>query len=192
VGFLDRLRRAPATSGVLVLLAVVFLATSLEPSLLWRLAKIDARIREGEAWRLLTASFVHGGVLHLLVNGYALAMIGPAVEELYGRVRFGVVFLGGGAVGYVASTFFVRQPSLGASAGVFALLGVLLGFALRARRLLVPAARRALIRELLTVAAINVGFGLMVPYIDNAAHVGGFLGGLAASTILRPRGRAAA
>jgi len=192
VGFLERLRQAPTTSGVLVLLTVVFLATSLEPSLLWRLAKVDARIREGEVWRLVTASFVHGGVLHLLVNGYALSMIGPAVEHLYGPVRFGVVFVGGGAIGYVASTLFVRQPSLGASAGIFALLGVLLGFALRARRLLVPAARTALIRELLTVAAINVGFGLIAPYVDNAAHVGGLIGGLAVSTVLRPRGGAAA
>ncbi len=166
---------------------VVFLATAAHPALLWQFAKVDARIREGEWWRLVTANFLHGGVLHIAVNGYALVMIGPTVEQLYGRVRMLAVFLIGGVVGFAASTLFIRQDSLGASAGIFALLGVLLGFGLRAREVLAPQARRALIREILMVAAINLAFGVMVPYVDNAAHIGGFLGGLLLGALLRPR-----
>ena len=186
-GLVARLRFAPATTGLLVVLVGAFLASVVDPGLPWRFAKVTPRIRDGEYWRLVTASFFHGGLLHVAVNAYALAMIGPTVEEVYGRARMLVVFVVGGAAGFAASTAFVAQPSLGASAGLFALLGVLLGFAVRARQLLPQPVRRRMIREILTVAAINLALGLMLPYIDNAAHVGGFVGGLALSVALRPR-----
>lgn len=186
-GRLDRLRRAPATSALLAALVLAFLASSARPELVERFAKIDARVRAGEWWRLFTASFLHGGLVHIGVNGYALYAIGPTVERLYGRVRFLLVFLLGGALGFAASTAFVPQPSLGASAGLFALLGVLLGFAVRERRRLEPTARSAMMREILTVAALNLALGFMVPFVDNAAHVGGFGGGLALGVVLRPR-----
>jgi rhomboid protease GluP len=186
-GLLARLRQAPATATLLVVLLVAFLASSADPDVVRRFAKVSARVRAGELWRLVTASFLHGGLPHLAVNAYALSAIGPSVERLYGRTRFAIVFVAGGVAGFVASTLFVEAPSLGASAGLFALLGILLGFAVRARRLLAPASRRAMIREILFVAALNLAFGLMVPYVDNAAHVGGFVGGLALSLVLRPR-----
>ncbi len=186
-GLFDRLRHAPATFALVLVLVVVFVATMVHPAWAWDFAKVDARVRAGEWWRLITANFLHGGILHLAVNVYALSLIGPTVEQIYGRVRLLVIFVGGGAVGFAASTLFVRQVSLGASAGIFAMLGVLLGFSLRGRQLLNPQARRGMIREILMVAAINLAFGLMVPYVDNAAHVGGFVGGLAISAVLRPR-----
>jgi rhomboid protease GluP len=187
-GRFARLRQAPATTSLVVVLVVAFLASAADPDLVGRFAKVSPRVRAGEVWRLVTASFLHGGLAHIAVNAYALSMIGPTVEQLYGRSRFLFVFLAGGVAGFAASTLFVEQPSLGASAGLFALLGILLGFAVRARHILAPASRRAMIREILFVAALNLAFGLMVPYIDNAAHVGGFVGGLAMSALLRPRG----
>ena len=188
-GLLSRLGQAPATTGLIVALSIAFLASSVDPDIVARFAKVNARVRGGEVWRLVTANFLHGGLLHIAVNVYALTMIGPTVEQLYGRARFLVVFIVGGGVGFAASTLFVRQPSLGASAGLFALFGVLLGFALRGHLDLPSATRRAMIRQILEVAAINLAFGFMVPYVDNAAHVGGFLGGLALSVIVRPRPR---
>jgi membrane associated rhomboid family serine protease len=186
-GRLARLRQAPATTGLLVALVLAFLASARDPGVFERFAKMSDRVREGEYWRLVTASFLHGGLLHIAVNAYALSMIGPTVERLYGGVRFLLIFVVGGAIGFAASTAFVAQPSVGASAGLFALLGVLLGFAVRSRRTLPRRARRAMIQEILTVAALNIGLGLMVPFIDNAAHVGGFAGGLALGIVLRPR-----
>ncbi|HET9595501.1 MAG TPA: rhomboid family intramembrane serine protease [Anaeromyxobacteraceae bacterium] len=185
---LERLRRSPATSALLAALVLAFAATAARPGLLGRFDK-DNDLLRAEPWRLLTANFLHGGPVHLLVNAYALTMIGPTVERVYGAVRFWVVFLLGGVLGFVASALFVDAPSLGASAGLFALLGALLGFAVRARDRLVPAARRAMIREILTVAALNIGLGLAVPYVDNAAHVGGFAGGLALAFALHPQER---
>jgi rhomboid protease GluP len=185
-GRLARLRAAPATSGLLLALVAAYVASALDPDLVDRFAKVSARIREGEVWRLVTASFLHGGLVHLAVNALALSAIGPTVERLYGRTLFLLVFVLGGAAGFAASTALVEQPSLGASAGIFALLGVLLGFAMRHGRYIPSRARRAMIREILTVAALNLALGLMVPFIDNAAHAGGFAGGLALGLLLRP------
>lgn len=183
---LQRLRRSPATAVLLAALVLTFFLSAADPELVQRFAKVDSRIRAGEWWRLFTANFLHGGLLHIAVNGLALSAIGPTVEQLYGRVRFALIFLLGGAVGFAASTLFVRAPSLGASAGLFALLGVLLGYAVRNRRSLVPASRRAMIQEILTVAGMNLALGFMVPFVDNAAHLGGFGGGLALGMVLRP------
>ena len=97
-----------------------------------------------------------------------------------------LVFLLGGALGFVFSVLFVRAPSLGASAGLFALLGVLLGFGVRERRRLDPVARRVTMQQILTVAVMNLALGFMVPLVDNAAHVGGFVGGFALGLVLRP------
>jgi rhomboid protease GluP len=188
-GRLARLRRAPATSALLVLLALVFLGQLRDPSLVQRFAKVGPAVRGGEVWRLFTASFLHGGLVHLLVNGLALATLGPTVEALYGRALLFLVFLIGGAAGFALSTLLVPQPSLGASAGIFALLGVLLGFALRERSRLPPPVRRGMIQEILGVAAMNLALGVIVPYVDNAAHVGGFSGGLALGLLLRPGAR---
>jgi rhomboid protease GluP len=186
-GRLARLRRAPATTGLLAALVAAFAASVLDPALVDRFDKVSARVREGEWWRLFTASFLHGGAVHILVNAIALTAIGPTVERLYGRVALVGTFLLGGAVGFAASTAFVEQPSLGASAGIFALLGVLLGFALRQGHAIPRRARRAMIQEILTIAGINLALGFMIPFIDNAAHVGGFAGGLALGLVLRPR-----
>jgi rhomboid protease GluP len=184
---LERLRRSPATTALLATLVLAFAATAARPELLGRFDKDDELLR-AEPWRLFTANFLHGGPVHLLVNAYALTTIGPSVERVYGRLRLWTVFLLGGALGFAASAVFIEAPSLGASAGLFALLGALLGFALRARDRIPPPARRAVIREIVTVAALNIGLGLAVPYVDNAAHVGGFAGGLVLGFALRPHG----
>jgi hypothetical protein len=97
-------------------------------------------------------------------------------EPIFQFISFGAITLG----------IWHSDPFI-LGAGIFALLGLLLGFALRARRTLPPAPRRAMIQEIVTVAALNIGLGLMVPFVDNAAHVGGFAGGLALSMVLRPR-----
>jgi rhomboid protease GluP len=188
-GWLARLRQAPATSALLVALIAAYAASVSHPELVERFCKIDERVLAGEWWRLFTASFLHAGLPHLAVNGYALFAIGPTVEELYGRAGLLLIFLLGGAVGFAASTLFVAAPSLGASAGLFALLGVLLGFALRSRRQMPPRAFRAVVTQIGGVALLNLAVGVMASFIDNAAHIGGFIGGLVLGLLLRPRPR---
>ncbi|BDG10695.1 rhomboid family intramembrane serine protease [Anaeromyxobacter paludicola] len=187
--FRERVRQAPATWALIGSFVAVFLLSALDPDalLVQRFAKVNEAIREGEVWRLVTASFLHGGLAHLAFNSMALASVGPSIELLYGRPKFLLVFLAGGAVGMAASVAFVPQPSVGASAGIFALFGALLGFAVRARRRLTPQARRLILQDVGWVVALNVGLGLMSGFIDNAAHLGGLAGGVLFGLLLRER-----
>lgn len=184
------IRRSPATAALVGACIAVFVATGFDPDgrIFEAFAKIDERVRAGEIWRLFTASFLHAGIVHLWVNAASLASIGPPLERAYGRLKYAVVFLAGGAVGMAASVLLVPNPSVGASAGVFALLGALAAYALRFRGRLAPSVRRALIVRVLVIAGVNLGFGLLVRFVDNAAHVGGLAGGFAIALLLNPKG----
>jgi rhomboid protease GluP len=142
--------------------------------------------RAGEWWRLLSAGFLHGGIIHLVVNLYALRALGPAVERLWGRHPFVLIYLGAVAGGNLASLVATPQVSVGASSGVFGLFGAIVIFSTVYHRYIRPEARRGLWVNLAIVAVLNVGLGLSVPVIDNAAHVGGFAAGAVLSLALRP------
>src|SRR5574341_94881 len=185
----DRMRRSPVTAALVIAFAIVYVATwfDTDQRVFLTFAKLNERILAGEVWRLFTASFLHAGLTHIWFNSMALLAIGPGVERAYGKGRYLVIFLVGGAVGMAASVHFVPQPSVGASAGVFALMGVLLAYALRFRARLAPLARKVLIRELLFVVGLNVALGLLAGFIDNAAHLGGLAGGFLLGLLLVPR-----
>jgi membrane associated rhomboid family serine protease len=134
-------------------------------------------VADGETYRLLTSAFLHGGVLHLLLNMYALFLFGPQLEASLGRVRFTALYLlsalGGSAASYAFSQ--PNQPSLGASGAVFGLLGAYLVISRRLGRDTTP---------VMVLLAINLGYGFLVPRIDWRAHVGGLLvGALVALTL---------
>lgn len=148
--------------------------------------KINEFIAQGEVWRLLTAVFVHGGILHLLFNAYALYVIGRQVETIYGPLRFSVVYLCAGLAGSVASMLLTPAPSLGASGALFGLIGAEGVFLYRNRKLLGERARRGL-QNILVIAFINLAIGLQGAFhIDNWAHIGGLLGGLSLSWFIGP------
>lgn len=127
-------------------------------------------VADGEYYRLLTAAFLHGGLLHLALNMYALYLFGPPLEAVFGRVRFVALYLasalGGSALSYAFSD--PRAPSLGASGAVFGLLGAFLVVSRRLRRDT---------RTVLVLLVINFAYGLIVPRIDWRAHLGGFIAG---------------
>jgi membrane associated rhomboid family serine protease len=171
---------APATRRVLVLVvAVSALALVLpEDDLLLRLAKDNEAIRAGEVWRLLTAGLVHGGAFHLMMNGAVLANLGGFVERLVGGRRMLLVLWGGVLAGSLASYATNPNPSVGISGGLFALVGALLAIGLRHRRTLPAPARRMLVRAPIEIVVLNVALGLAIPFIDNAAHLGGLAAGV--------------
>jgi membrane associated rhomboid family serine protease len=128
-------------------------------------------VADGEYYRLLTAAFLHGGPLHLLLNMYALYLFGPPLEAALGRVRFVALYfvaaLGGSALSYAFSN--PAQPSLGASGAIFGLLGAYLVISLRLHRE---------VTGILVLLAINFAFSFYARgTIDWRAHVGGFLAG---------------
>jgi len=184
-------RRGPVTTALLAVIIAVSLAGFFVPGVIDALAKVNEGIRQGELWRLFTPALVHGSLLHLFVNMSALAAVGRVAEGLYGGRGFLVAFVLGTGAASATSYAFTANPSVGASGGLFAIVGTLLAFAVRHRGVLPEAARRRMIRGELFTVAINVAFGFMVPYVDNAAHLGGVAAGFVIGLVLPP-GRLAA
>lgn len=134
-------------------------------------AKFSLSIQHhGEWWRLFTANFLHGGLLHLGFNSMSLFNLGPLAEGLFGTSRFLVLYLGSGFCGFVASMFWSDALSIGASASICGLIGAMYGFG----RIHPNSQLRSV--ALRWIIAIGV-FGLLFPAIDNAAHLGGLAAG---------------
>lgn len=131
-------------------------------------------ILSGEWYRLITAGYLHTQFLHVLMNMVGLFNIGPIVEEIYGTRRMFALYTVATIVGFTFSAMWspgVR--SLGASAGIFGLLGALIAYGMHSKSFVA--------RHLQTQCLMNAGIGFimggLMPMIDNAAHLGGLIGG---------------
>lgn len=137
-------------------------------------------------WRLASSMFLHFGILHIALNMWCLMSVGPLVERLFGNFTFAVLYLLSGIGGSIASLCYHPQTvSAGASGAVFGVIGGLLGF-LFARKGTVPlSVLRPLRSSAFTFIGYNVLFGLSMPSIDNAAHLGGLATGFVCGLLLR-------
>ncbi|PYR58312.1 MAG: rhomboid family intramembrane serine protease [Acidobacteria bacterium] len=144
---------------------------------------------EGRWWTLLSAGWVHAGLLHILFNMLWVRQLGPAVADIYGAARMVIIYTIACVTGFFLSSFlaaFAAIPffsgagyTLGASAPIFGLLGALVYYGRRGGS--------SLVRSEATGYAITLFvFGLIMPGVDNAAHAGGFLGGYLAGLWLDP------
>ncbi|MFW6108006.1 MAG: rhomboid family intramembrane serine protease [bacterium] len=143
---------------------------------------------EGERWRLLTANYIHIGLLHILFNMWCLSAVGRFAERLFGNLAFLVLYTLSGVGGSVASLW--ADPSVvgaGASGAVFGVFGALVGFLLVRRRALPLLVSKPLLISLLVFIGGNLYFGFKVEGVDNAAHVGGLVTGFAAGMLLSRR-----
>ena len=146
-------------------------------------AKYVPAIAAGEWWRLITAGFLHGGLFHILMNSWAMYGLAGEVEELYGSARFIVFYFLSTVFGFLASTFWSPALSVGASAGLFGLIGVMIAYGVHHR-----SSTGAAVRAHYTQWAIY-GFviGLLPGFrVDNAAHLGGLAAGFAIAWIAGP------
>ena len=137
--------------------------------------KSNELILGGQYWRLFTPMFLHGSVLHLGFNMYALYILGSRMERFFGHYRFLGLYLLAGITGNIFSFIFTTSPSLGSSTAIFGLLGAEGIFIYQHQKLFGQQSRTAL-RQIIQVAAINLLIGLS-PGIDNWGHVGGLIGG---------------
>jgi rhomboid protease GluP len=153
----------------------------------WLLLDKFALLLDGEYWRLLTVTLVHGSLIHLVFNMYALWIIGPIVEALYGSGRYLAIYLLCAAAGSAASFATSPNPAVGASGAVFGLFGALL-VADRVHRPALTRNARNLTMQIGILIAINLLIGFSVRGIDNAAHIGGLLAGAWLGFFLVPRG----
>lgn len=142
----------------------------------------------GQPWRLLSSLFIHGGVLHLGLNLLALWQVGAVVEPLFGRWRFLLLYLGAGVLAGIASLWWQPQVnSVGASGAIFGIFSALL-VDLRLHRDLLPGRLfRRMRTGLLSFLAFSLFAGVVLPGIDNAAHLGGLIGGVLLGYVLAPR-----
>lgn len=137
--------------------------------------KANDLIIQGQVWRFFTPIFLHGSILHIGFNMYALYIIGPTLERLYGHQRYIALYILSGIAGNIFSFIFTPNPSLGSSTAIFGLLSAEAIFLYRNREIFGRAAQRGLI-QIVGIAAVNLLIGLS-PGIDNWGHVGGLVGG---------------
>jgi rhomboid protease GluP len=130
--------------------------------------------------------FVHANLLHLALNSVALYSLGRNVEAFYGPWRVLCLYLSSGIAGSVASAALTESVSVGASGGVFGLLGASLVFAWRFRKILPDRVVKVMGVWLIPFLALNVGLGFLVPRVDVSAHFGGLAGGALAAAFLFP------
>ncbi len=188
---------SPATGALLVAILGLFLATWVASGLgpggpssgiLLRFGAFHARVfRDGEYWRLLTAVFLHGGFVHIMFNSAALYQLGPAVESIYSWARMLVLFVGAGLLGSAVSVLYHdRVQGVGASGAIFGLIGVIAVFGYRRG----GSYGDAVMRTAIQWAVFGLAFGFLGPLIDirvdNAAHIGGLIGGAALAFVVPP------
>jgi rhomboid protease GluP len=132
----------------------------------------------GEWWRLITAGFLHGGLLHILMNSWVLFDLGAQTEEFYGTSRMIVIYFMATIGGFYASSLRVGL-SVGASAGLFGLIGAMIAFGMTDKSAIASAMKSFYIRW----AVYGMAIGFLIPVIDWRAHVGGIIAGFAVGYI---------
>jgi rhomboid protease GluP len=141
---------------------------------------------EGQWWRLLTSTLLHGGLVHLGFNLWALWSAGQFTERIFGNLAFAALYLLSALGGSLLSTaLHPLVVSVGASGAIFGVYGALLAFVLTHRGVFPPEVLRQQRNSLAAFLLYNVAFGLADPRIDLAGHAGGLLTGLAAGWLLR-------
>jgi membrane associated rhomboid family serine protease len=150
----------------------------LDPQLLGRWGNAGVLVMEGEWYRLVTAFFMHAGLMHLLVNMWVLWGAGRLTERLYGTGSFVVIYLASGilaSLGSIAWNPFT--VSVGASGAIFAVLGALLAFLARSETRVPKKFVRAHALSTAAFVLFNLVSGMLSANIDNAAHVTGLIAG---------------
>lgn len=141
---------------------------------------------EGQWWRLLTSTLLHGGVVHLGFNLWAFWSAGRFAERIFGNLAFAALYLLSGLGGSLLSTaLHPLAVSVGASGAIFGVYGALLAFALTHRGVFPPEVLRQQRNSLAAFLLYNVVFALTDRRIDLAGHAGGLLTGLAAGWLLQ-------
>jgi len=175
-----------ANIGIYLIMAIMglgFISFKGQDLLQWG-ANYGPLTKGGEWWRLLTSTFLHGGLMHLLANMYGLLFVGIFLEPLLGRAKYLTAYLLTGILASIASIWWYDATvSVGASGAIFGLYGVFL--ALLLTKIFPP----DFAKTFLISTSIFVGFNLLMGLtggIDNAAHIGGLLSGFIVGLILYP------
>lgn len=177
--FREYSKKYPVTSLLLLVMVIYFIIISLNGGTTNTQTLVDFGalyppfIKEfNQYYRLLTAIFIHIGIMHLVFNGYALYLFGTQLESLMGHGKFLFFFLLTGLGGNLATYFFTfNTVSAGASGSLFGLFGAFLYLIQRHREMISPEGRKSI----LVLLGVNLVFTLLAPNISVTAHFGGFI-----------------
>jgi membrane associated rhomboid family serine protease len=149
-----------------------FVLQLVDRSIDFRFANVPFAVAGGQYYRLITAAFLHGGLLHLAFNMFAILVVGREIEAVLGRLRFLVLYLVSALGGSVCFYLFGSPGALalGASTATFGLFGALFVLA-RARQIDTS--------QIIMLIAFNLLLGAVIPGIDNLGHMGGLVTGVA-------------
>ncbi len=164
------------TRAILVICVGIFALSLVLGSFAMAFGMIPAAIAQGEWWRLITSTLLHGSILHLLFNMYALYWLGPQLELSLGHSRFAALYILSALGGSVASYWFsdINTVSVGASGAIFGLITA---------TIVIGRQMRTDVSQLVVLLGINVVIGFAQPGIDWRAHFGGAITGAAIAVI---------
>jgi rhomboid protease GluP len=191
INFEHRMSYFPLISLTLILVNVIIFgweistdALSSKSSIIESGALYRENVLAGELWRLVTAMFLHGGLDHLIGNCLVLYILGIACEHAFGRSQMLAIYFIAGLSGAVLSVAVQPGPSVGASGAIFGVIGSVITFFYQYRNQLVRRDNRVG-WVLLLWALYQIVTGFMTPYIDNFAHLGGFVGGVLVAWLIK-------
>jgi membrane associated rhomboid family serine protease len=177
---------APVTAGLVAINVLVYLITVAQGgglnqpggNVFNKGLLVGVYVGQGDYWRLFTVMFLHGGVLHIAFNMFALWWLGSIVEQLIGPVRFLLVYVSSGLAGSAGALIVsgLYTPTVGASGAIFGIMGALL--------ILEYMQTGSLAGQAMTMIVINLALTLTIPGISLGGHLGGLIGGIVATFAL--------
>jgi rhomboid protease GluP len=184
-------RRPPVTLAVLGILTLIFVietahrATESAQGLVAFGALSRPEVFAGQWWRLESATWLHGGLNHLVSNAIALYIFGMICEHAFGRMQYTVLYVLSGVGGSILSLLISEGPSVGASGAIFGLQGAAIVLFRQHRERILMRDRRVGV-VLLGWALYSIVAGFTSPFVDNGAHIGGVLTGALVARRLHP------
>lgn len=174
-------KKTPYITYILIFINILFYVLSIISNSFYNSMVLNpSKILNGEYYRLLSCIFMHGGIIHLLCNMYCLYVIGPQVESFFGKIKYIVIYLLSGIIGSLMSLSITNSISLGASGAIFGLLGSILYFGYHYRVYL----SQAIKSQIIPLIVLNIFLGFILNGVDNAAHIGGLIGGILVSMMV--------
>lgn len=147
-------------------------------------------IQQGQWWRLCTSMFLHAGITHIVFNMTSLFAVGTLAERLYGSAKFLAIYLGAGLIGSIVSFGYAVVSNntdvlgVGASGAIFGVAGALVTVRFQHSNVIPQSVRNRVSSSILPLVALSLGLSYLTPHVDNSAHLGGLLGGMALSFLL--------
>lgn len=175
-----KIKKPVITYGIILINIMVFILMyiigdgSTDPYTLIKFgANYKGSVINHEFYRLLTCAFIHIGFMHIIINTYSLYVIGVQLESYFGKMKYLIIYLFSAVSASLMSVILTDSISAGASGALFGLLGALLYFGYHYRVFL----GGVLKSQIIPLIIVNLAFGFMMSGVDNAAHIGGLIGG---------------